>query len=144
MAPLQKRAWWGLGVGLAFTIAFVLVFVLMGGVETFDTDQTFRIIINVIWIGGLVAHLVIMDFTLRKAIVDERDKMIRDRAPRIQWIVVIFTLAAWVIGLNEVYQETSLIPATYLYVMFMSVLVASWLALSLGIIIGYWRANRNV
>jgi hypothetical protein len=70
--------------------------------------------------------------------------MIRDRAPRIQWIVVIFTLAAWVIGLNEVYQETSLIPATYLYVMFMSVLVASWLALSLGIIIGYWRANRNV
>jgi hypothetical protein len=144
MAPLQKRAWWGLGVGLAFTIAFVLVFVLMGGVETFDTDQTFRIIINVIWIGGLVAHLVIMDFTLRKAIVDERDKMIRDRAPRIQWIAVIFTLAAWVIGLNEVYQETSLIPATYLYVMFMSVLVASWLALSLGIIIGYWRANRNV
>jgi hypothetical protein len=143
MAPLQKRAWWGLGVGLAFTIAFVLVFVLMGGIESFDEDQTFRIIINVLWIGGLVAHLVIMDITLRKAIVDERDKMIRDRAPRIQWIAVIFTLVAWVIALNEVYQETSLIPATYLYVMFMSVLVASWLALSLGIIIGYWRANRN-
>ncbi|MGD9117448.1 MAG: hypothetical protein PVJ08_01770 [Dehalococcoidia bacterium] len=143
MAPLQKRAWWGLGVGLAFTIAFVLVFILMGGIENFDTDQTFRIIINALWIGGLVAHLVIMDVTLRKAVVDERDKMIRDRAPRIQWIAVIFTLAGWVIGLNEVYQETSLIPATYLYVMFMSVLVASWLALSLGIIIGYWRANRN-
>ena len=94
MAPLQKRAWWGLGLGLAFTTAFVLVFVLMGGIETFDSDQTFRIIINVIWIGALVTHLVLMDLTLRKPrMVDERDKMIRDRAPRIQWIAVIFTLA---------------------------------------------------
>ena len=79
MAPLQKRAWWGLGLGLAFTAAFVLVFVLMGGIETFDTNQTFRIIINVIWIGALLTHLVIMDFTLRKPrMVDERDRMIRD------------------------------------------------------------------
>lgn len=143
MAPLQKRAWWGLGVGLAFTIAFVLVFVLMGGIEAFDEDQSFRIIIDVLWVGALVAHLVIMDFTLRKAMVDERDKMIRDRAPRIQWIAVIFMLVAWVITLNEVYQATGLIPAVYLYVIFMSVLVASWLAQSLGILIGYWRANRS-
>lgn len=143
MAPLQKRAWWGLGIGLAFTIAFVLVFFLMGGIETFDSDSTFRLIINVLWIGGLVANLVIMDFTLRKAIVDERDRMIRDRAPRIQWIAVIFTLVAWVIALNEVYQSTGLIPAVYLYVIFMSVLLTSWLAQSLGILIGYWRANRN-
>jgi hypothetical protein len=141
MAPLQKRAWWGLGVGLAFTVAFVLVFILMGGVENFDTDQTFRIIINVLWIGGLVAHLVIMDFTLRKAMVDERDKMILSRAPRVQWIAVIFTLVAWVIALNEVYQSTGLIPAVYLYVIFMSILFASCLGLSLGILIGY-RRNR--
>ncbi len=144
MAPLQKRAWWGLGVGLAFTVAFVLAFVLMGGIEAFDTNQGFRIIVNVIWIGGLVTHLVIMDLTLRKPrMVDERDRAIRERAPRIQWIAVLLTLAAWVIVLNEVYQETSLVPATYLYVMFMSVLIVSWLSLSLGIIIGYWRMNRN-
>ena len=142
MAPLQKRAWWGLGVGVAFTIAFVLVFVLMGGIEAFDKDQGFRIIINVLWVGGLVAHLIIMNLTLRKPrMVDERDKMILDRAPRIQWIAVVFTLAAWVIVLNEVYQATGLIPALYLYVIFMSVLVVSWLAQSLGILIGYWRSS---
>jgi len=141
MAPLQKRAWWGLGVGLVFTVAFVLVFVLMGGIETFDTDQGFRIIINVLWVGGLVAHLVIMDFTLRKAMVDERDKAILGRAPRIQWIAVVFTLVVWVIALNEAYQATSLIPALYLYMILMSVFIVSWLAQSLGILIGYWR-NR--
>jgi hypothetical protein len=143
MTPLQKRAWWGLGVGLALTIAFVLVFILMGGIDTFDSDPNFRLIINVIWIGALVAHLVIMDFSLRKAMVDERDRMILSRAPRVQWIAVVFTMVAWVIGLNEVYQSTGLIPAVYLYVIFMSILFASCLGLSLGILIGYRRANRN-
>jgi hypothetical protein len=143
MAPLQKRAWWGLGVELVLAIAFVLVFILMGGIESFDSDSTFRLIINIIWVGALVAHLVIMDFSLRKAMVDERDKMILSRAPRVQWIAVVFTLVAWVIALNEVYQSTGLIPAVYLYVIFMSVLFASCLGLSLGILIGYRRANRN-
>jgi hypothetical protein len=144
MAPLQKRAWWGLGVGLAFAVAFVLVFVLMGGIETFDEDQGFRIIIDVLWIGGLVANLVILNLALRKpGMVDERDKLILDRAPRIQWLAVVFTLVAWVIALNEVYQSTGLIPAVYLYVIFMSVLIVSTLAQCLGIVIGYWRANRN-
>jgi hypothetical protein len=144
MAPLQKRAWWGLAIGFVFAIAFVLVFILMGGIDTFDADQTFRIIIDVLWVGGLVANLIIVNLALRKpGMVDERDRMILDRAPRIQWIAVVFTLAAWVIALNEVYRSTDLIPAVYLYVMFMSVLIVSTLAQCLGILISYWRANRN-
>ena len=42
MAPLQKRAWWGLGVGLVFAAAFTLVFILKGGIATFDEDRNFR------------------------------------------------------------------------------------------------------
>lgn len=144
MAPLQKRAWWGLAIGLVFAIAFVLVFILMGGIDTFDEDQGFRIIIDVLWVGGLVVNLIIVNLALRKpGMVDERDRMILDRAPRIQWIAVVFTLAAWVIALPMVYQSTDLIPAVYLYVIFMSVLIVSTLAQCLGIVIGYWRANRN-
>jgi hypothetical protein len=143
MAPLQKRAWWGLGVGLAFAVAFVLVFVLMGGIETFDADQGFRIIIDVLWVGGLVANLAIVNLALRRpGQVDERDRMILDRAPRVQWLAVVFTLVAWVIALTEVYHATHLIPSVYMYVIFMSVLIVSTLAQSLGIIIGYWRMNR--
>jgi hypothetical protein len=144
MAPLQKRSWWGLGVGLAFAIAFVLVFIFMGGIQTFDEDQTFRIIIDLLWIGGLVANLAIVNLPLRQPnMVDERDRLIADRAPRIQWLAVVFTLVAWVIALNEVYRETNLIPSAFLYVMFMSVLIVSTLAQSLGILIGYWSMNRN-
>jgi hypothetical protein len=144
MAPLQKRAWWGLITGLVFAAAFVLVFILMGGIETFEKSQNFRLIVDVLWIGGLVANLVIVNLVLKNPDkVDERDKLIAERAPRVQWLAVIFTLVAWVIGLNEAYQETNLIPAVFLYIIFMSVLIVSTLAQCLGIIIGYWRMNRN-
>jgi len=145
MAPLQKRAWWGLGVGLAFGVAFTLVFILMGGIDAFDTDQTFRLVVDLIWIGGLVANLIIMNLTLLKpGMVDERDRVILDRAPRIQWLAVVLTMVVWVITRNEVYQESGLVPAVYLYVVFISLLIVSTLAQCLGIVIGYWRMNRDV
>jgi len=144
MAPLQKRAWWGLAVGLVFAIAFTLVFILRGGIATFDEDQGFRIMIDILWVGGLVANLVIVNLALRKAgMVDERDRLIVDRAPRIQWLAVVFTLVAWTIALTEIYHDTGLIPSVFLYVIFMSVLIVSTLAQSLGIIIGYWSMNRH-
>lgn len=144
MAPLQKRAWWGLATGLVFAIAFGLVFVLMGGIERFDEDANFRIIIDVLWVGGLVANLIIVNLALRKpGLVDERDRLILDRAPRVQWLVVVFTLVAWTIALNEVYHETGQMPTVFLFIVFMSVLIVSTLAQCLGIIIGYWRMDRN-
>ena len=144
MAPLQKRAWWGLGTGVAFAIAFVLVFVLKGGIETFDEDQNFRIIIDILWIGGLLANLIIVNLALRKKeMVDERDRLIVDRAPRIQWLAVVFTMVAWTIALPEIYHQTGLVPSVFLYIIFMSVLIASALGQSLGIIIGYWRMDTD-
>ena len=144
MAPLQKRAWWGLAIGLIFAVAFTLVFILKGGIATLEEDQGFRIIIDILWVGGLVANLVIVNLALRKpGMVDERDKLIMDRAPRIQWLAVVFTLVAWTIALTEIYSESGQIPAVFLYVIFMSVLIVSTLAQSLGILIGYWRMGRN-
>jgi hypothetical protein len=142
MAPMQKRAWWGLITGLVFAIAFVLVFTLMGGIDTFDEDQGFRIIIDVLWVAGLVANLVIVNIALRKpGMADERDLRIFERAPRVQWLAVVFTLVAWTIALNEVYHDTGQIPAVFMYVVFMSVLIVSTLAQCLGILIGYWRSR---
>jgi len=145
MAPLQKRAWWGLGTGLVFALAFLLVFVFKGGINTFDEDQGFRIIIDVLWVGGLIANLVIVNLAFRKrGMVDERDRLIMDRAPRIQWLAVVFTLVVWTIALTEAYHETGQIPAVFLYVIFMSILIVSTLTQCLGILIGYWRMNRDV
>ena len=144
MTPLQKRACWSLAIGLAFAIAFTLVFILMGGIAAFEEDQNFRLIIDVLWIGGLLANLVIIGLGLqRSGKVDERDRLVLDRAPHVQWLAVIVTLVAWTIALNEVYRDTGQMPAVFLYVIFMSVLIISMLGHSLGILVGYWRMNRN-
>ena len=140
MAPLQKRAWYGLAIGLVFAIALVVVFIMKGGVSTFNEDQGFRIVIDILWVGGLVANLIIVNLALRKrGIVDERDRLIMDRAPRVQWLAVVFSLVIWTIALTEVYWEQGQIPVIFLYLIFMSVLIVSTLAQSIGILIGYWR-----
>ena len=140
MAPMQKRAWWGLATGLVFGIAFILVFFLMGGIETFDENVNFRLTIDFLMIAALVSSLVIVNLPLRKpSMVDERDRRIIEGAPRVQWLAIIFTLVAWTIGLTEHYHDTGLVPSVYLFIVFMSVLVVSSIAQSIGIIIGYWR-----
>ena len=144
MTPLQKRAWWGLATGLVFAAAFLLVFIFKGGIKTFDEDQGFRIIIDVLWVGGLIANLAIVNLAFRKpGMVDERDRLIIDRAPRIQWLAVVFSLVAWMIILTEAYRDTGQIPVIFLYVIFMSILIVSTLAQSAGILIGYWRMDKN-
>ena len=143
MAPLQKRAWYGLVIGLVFAVALLAVFIIKGGISTFNEDIGFRVIIDALWVGGLVANLIVVNLTLRKrGKVDERDRLIMDRAPRVQWLAVVFSLVAWTIALTEVYWDQGQIPVIFLYLIFMSVLIVSTLAQSIGILIGYWRMER--
>ena len=143
MAPMQKRAWWGLALGGAFAVAFAVVLAAAGGIEEFDRNTTFRLTIDVLMLGALVVNLVVINIPIRnRELADERDIVIFERAPRVQWMAVIFTLVGWTIGLTEYYHATHLVPSTWLYVVFMSVLIISTLAQSLGILIGYRRMAR--
>lgn len=143
MAPLQKRAVYGLIFGIAWIIAMFGIFIVKGGASTFDANQTFRLIMDGIWIGGLIVYLVLFYPILRKSnLVDERDRLIYDRSPRIQWMAVIFALVAWVIGLSEAFHGQG-VPTVFLYVMFFTILCVSAVAQCIGILVGYWRMNRN-
>ena len=143
MAPLQKRALFGLIFGIAWAIAIVTVFILEGGATAFDADQAFRLMMDGIWVGGLAMYLVLFYPILRKPkLVDERDKLIYDRSPRIQWLAVILALVAWVIGLTEGFRGQG-VPTIFLYVMFFTILCVSAIAQCIGILVGYWRMNRN-
>jgi hypothetical protein len=143
MAPLQKRAFFGLIFGIFWAIAMTLVFIFKGGAAAFDEDQVFRLTMDAIWVGGLVVYLVMFQTILRNTNkVDERDRLIYERSPRIQWIAVVLTLAAWVIGLSEVFNGQG-IPSIYLYLMFFTVLCVSAIAGSIGILLGYLRIDRN-
>ena len=144
MAPLQKRAWYSLAIGLVLAIALIGLFIAKGDVTTFDEDLGFRLIVYALWIGVPLAYLIVVNLTLRKPRqVDERDRLIMGRAPRIQWLAVIFSLAAWIIVLTELYWDQGQVPVIYLTLIFISTLIVSTLAQSLGILIGYWSMYRH-
>ena len=144
MAPLQKRAWYTLIIGFVLTGILIAAIFIRGGITAFDTDEGFRYIVYAVMIGVPLVYLILVNLTLRRPTqVDERDRRIMERAPKVQLISIYFILAAWIIILTEVYRETGQIPDVFLTVIFISVLIISTLAQSLGILIGYWRMNHD-
>ena len=144
MAPLQKRALFTLIIGFIFAITLIVVFLLEGDVTAFNRDETFRWIVYAALIGAPLTYLILIDLTLRKpSQLDERDRLILERSGRVQWVAVIFSLAAWMITLTEVFQEQRQVPVVFLTLIFISTIVISVLAQSFGILLGYWRMNRN-
>jgi hypothetical protein len=140
MAPLQKRAWYSLGIGLGLTIAIFVVFIAKGGIGTFNEDQGFRIIVDILWIGALLTSILMTGITFRKpGQLDEQDKLIMVRAQRIQLLAIMFALVAWVISLSEIYHTEGQIPVAFIYLIFMSILLVMALSQSIGVLIGYWR-----
>lgn len=97
-------------------------------------------------VGGLIAYLIMLSSTRWKkgqaeVTMDERDRLIMDRAPKIQLWAVFLSLVAWTIGLTEFYWGEGQIPVIVPYLVLMSTFIVNTLAQSLGILIGYWRAG---
>ena len=145
MAPLQKRALYGLIFGVVWAITIIVVFIMRGGVNAFNEDLGFRLIVDGLWIGGLVVYLILFRTIIGKpGKFDERDKLIMDRAPKVQWMAVIIALVVWMIALSEVYHDVGQVPVVFLFLIFMSSLIVSMIAQSIGILVGYRRMERNV
>ena len=118
------------------------VFIGKGGVTTFTEDQGFRLIIDGLWIGGLIFYGVLMLTLRRHNQVDERDRLILGRAPVVQLWAVIFSMVIWTIVLTEKYWVQG-IPPIFMYIVFMSILIVSAIAQSIGILIGYWKGASH-
>jgi len=143
MAPLQKRALYGLIIGICLGVAILILLLLRGGVSGFDTDVGLRLVVDAIWIAGLAAPAILFWPITRNSLkFDERDRMIMIRSTRAQWVAVILSLAAWLVILSEAYHTQGAVPVTFLYFIFISILIISTLAQSVGIIVEYWKMGR--
>ena len=144
MAPLQRRALYSFIIGLVITVALIAVLLAQGDITAFDRDPNLRLVMYAVLIGVPLVYLILVNLSLRKPTqVDERDRVIIERSSRAQFLAVIFLLAAWTIALTEVYRDRGQVPIAFLNLIFMSTLIISTLAQSLGILLGYWRMNRN-
>ena len=144
MAPLQKRALYSFVIGLILTTVLIVVLVARGDITAFERDPNLRLIMYAVLIGVPLIYLILANLTLRKPTqIDERDRLIIERSSRAQWLAVIFTLVVWTIALTEIYWDQGQVPIAFLQLIFMSALIISTLAQSLGILVGYWEMNRN-
>ncbi len=145
MAPQQKRAWYGLAIGIIWTAAMVAVFVVKGA-TAFDEDAGMRAWVYGLFIAGVlgyVAMLYVTGWRMRREgpIMDERDRLILRKVPVYQMFAVLFTLAGWAVALNEVYREEGQLPVIFVWIMLYSAIIANILFASVGTLIAYWRAK---
>ena len=138
MAPLHKHAWWSLVVGAAIALVMLAV-VSIEGPTSFDESKTARLSITGLFAGALVTYAVTLLVVLRGA--DERDREIVNRAPAVQLVAALVTVAVWAIVLTKVYADDGSVPIVFPNLIFWSTFIVSVLARSAGILLGYagWR-----
>ncbi len=118
---------YSLGIGVVLAIALIMVFILKGDVTTFDEDLGFRLIVYALWIGVPLAYLITVNLTLRKPEqIDERDRLIMAKAPRVQYLSVLFSLVAWTIVLTEAFRDQGQLPVIYLTLIMISTLISQY------------------
>ena len=145
MTPQQKRAWYGLAIGVAWTFSMVAVLVVKGA-TAFEEDAGMRATLYGLFAGGILAYVAMMYITgwrmARNGVIqDERDRLILRRVPVYQMFAVLATLAIWMVALTETYWEEGQVPIVFPNLIFFSVIVVNIVFASAGTLIAYWRAR---
>ena len=145
MTPQQKRAWYGLAIGIVWSLALVAVFVAKGA-TAFDKDAGMRATVYLLFIASILAYVAMLYITRwrmgkQAVVMDERDRMILRKVPVYQMFAVLVTLAAWANVLSEVYHDQGQIPVVFPFLMFYSAIIVNIAFASAGTLIAYWRAK---
>ncbi len=139
---LQRAALWGALAVLA-VVGVAAWLLISHGPETVMADDELRLQFTSIVLAGLALFAllaVLVPRTLmRRKSLDERDLAVLSRAPMFQGVLMLLTVAAWTIGLQETFRGTAGVPTAYLHLIFWSCLAANMLAWPLGILAGYRR-----
>jgi hypothetical protein len=139
---LQRLSLWAVLIGVIL-VSFAAWFLVSRGPVAVFEDDALRLRFTAIILGSLAlfgsffAYIYVA--LTRQAKLDERDRTILARAPLMQGFLMLLTLAAWTVGLQETFRGTPGVPVTYIQLMFWSCLAASMLAWPIGILIGYRR-----
>ena len=144
MPPLEKRAWWSLVIGVAMFVTITAILVVQGAAVYWENDNL-RTLVLTIFLGGLIGYVGVLASSLpkeREGRVDERDRLILSRAPKVQSALVLIALAAWLVALTRMFHDEGAVPVVYLYLMFGCIIIITIIGQALGILFGYWMVAR--
>jgi hypothetical protein len=126
-------------LGLVEVAALIFIFMDRGGPSVYWNDDAMRLQVAGIFIGGLVAHALMMGWASARA--DERDREVMRLAPQVQVVGLMLGLAAWHIFLGQRFHDEGAIPMVYNYLIFGSLFILFMLTWFLGVLLGY-RLHR--
>ena len=139
---LQRAALWGVAA-VAAVVGVATWLLVTHGPETVMADDRLRLQFTGVVLAGValfaVLAVLVPSTLMRRKSLDERDLAVLSRAPMFQGVLVLLTVAAWTIGLQESFRGTPGVPTSYLHLIFWSCLAANMLAWPLGILAGYRR-----
>jgi len=144
MTPLQKRAWWGLLIGLAMTLAIVIVIGRASAAVYFEDDDLRLVVLGLLGLTLLSFLFVVVPAGLAAGSrrLDERDQRVLSSAPHFQAAACLVTVTFWAIALTETFRGEG-IPTDYMYLVSWSTFLAYMVAHSAGILFGYWFARDH-
>lgn len=142
---LQRNAWLGIAVGGA-ALATITVLINIYGVAEYWNNDSFRLTVLAIFIAALAgcALLLSASAAARKdpSRFDERDRQVLAAAGTYQTGFVLVGLVVWLITLGESFRAEGAVPMVYLYLMFGSIIMISFIGQAAGILLGYWLGER--
>jgi hypothetical protein len=116
------------------------------GVAEYWNNDAFRLIIVGLFIAALfVSALLLLASTAARKDpkrFDERDRQVLAQAGTYQIGFVLVTLAIWLVALGQLFHAEGAVPMAYLYLMFGSIVMISFVGQAAGILLGYWLSER--
>jgi hypothetical protein len=147
MAPQLKRAWASLIIGLIFFAIVIVVVISYDPIRFLENESVKKIVYGIIILGVAIYGGVVLYFRSKEqgisVIIDERDRVIGNRAMKSQLWARSLVLLIWMIGLIETYDKQQSIPLVYPFFIFITTIISGALAQSVGIIVGYTRGETN-
>lgn len=146
LTPLQRRAWWGLAIGLVWSVALLWVVLRTDPITMMESHRE-RILFTLVLLGGILAYGGVM-IAMRpgrshRVVIDERDRTIKLRAMGIQSGMTLASLLIWTVALTEAYWGEGAIPVAYPSLIFWSTFVVFLVTHSAGILLGYALWGRD-
>ncbi|HKJ19701.1 MAG TPA: hypothetical protein VJ993_03475 [Woeseiaceae bacterium] len=145
LTRLQRNAWLGVAVGVA-ALGTIAVLITIYGVAEYWNNDSFRLAILGLFIGALVVCAVLLSASAaarkKTSRFDERDRQVLTQAGNYQIAFVLVSLATWLIMLGERFHAEGAVPMVYLYLMFGSIVMISFIGQAAGILLGYWLGER--
>lgn len=145
LTRLQRNAWLGVAVGVA-ALGTIAVLINTYGVAEYWNNDSMRLVIVGIFIGALVVCALLLSASTsarnKSSRFDERDRQVLSQAGNYQIAFVLVSLATWLIMLGERFHAEGAVPMVYLYLMFGSIVMISFIGQAAGILLGYWLGER--